>query len=63
MDRRQDEMRPRQISVKNLCLFVALGALLSMLGVIVLFFVMTGSMVVLSAGAADRKSTRLNSSH
>ena len=45
-------MRPRQISVKNLCLFVALGALLSMLGVIVLFFVMTGSMVVLSAGAA-----------
>ena len=33
-------MRPRQISVKNLCLFVALGALLSMLGVIVLFFVM-----------------------
>lgn len=45
-------MRPRQISVKNLCLFVALGALLSMLGVTVLFFVMTGSMVVLSAGAA-----------
>ncbi len=45
-------MRPRQISVKNLCLFVALGALLSMLGVTVLFFVMTGSMEVLSAGAA-----------
>ncbi len=45
-------MRPRQISVKNLCLFVALGALLSMLGVTVLFFVMTGSMEVLSAVAA-----------
>ncbi len=45
-------MRPRQIAVKNLCLFVALGALLSMLGVTVLFFAQTGSIQVLSVGAA-----------
>lgn len=45
-------MSLRQVSVKNLCLFVALGALLSMLGVTVLFFALTGSVAVLYVGAA-----------